>query len=757
MRSIASARVLLLLLCSSALALTVPTGASAQEDDEFADEFEEEEASPAATGDSAEAGEDELQDEEEAALESVAEVEGFDDAEGSESASPTDPASEDDELRARGFRMHNTLYGPTGGLRVVDAAGGATDTFRTQLAFQWFTASDFLVEGDDNDRIGATLSISWAVADFLELFGSISSYANSNTAEQPELFQVLGDTLIGGKLHHAVLPWMTVGGDLSLLLLNTVGDIGVVAGGTSVGFRGNVTADLRRLEQPLPLVLRFNLQYLLDNSSELIEDVEQRRFDALPDARPMAEENRHLISRVERFALNINRTDRFTFALGVEAPLRAAEDFYVSPLLEWQLAVPVNRQGYDCLFLPKEPGGDEPVDGEDGCLDRQGVSSFPQTLTFGARVLPPVRGFAAFAAFDIGLTGVSTHVREVAATAPWNLLLGFSYAYDTRPPPIPEPVVREVERRVEVQIPPPPKGRVRGTIVEAGAGTAVANAVVAFPGRELTRLQADEQGAFVTYELDPGEVALALTHPEYEDGTCSATIAEAGGDVELRCELTAKPRVGALSGRVLGSGGLPISMARVNVNGPSLHNLTTDSSGRFTQQDLRPGRYTIRVEADGFLITQAEADVVVRQTAQPEITLVERPRQPLVQVRRREITIKRQINFATDSATIESSSFALMQEIADVMLRNPQIRRIEIQGHTDNTGRAERNTQLSQERADSVRSWLIQNGVAADRLEARGYGPTRPLVPNITAANRARNRRVQFIIQDQAESATPTP
>ena len=120
-----------------------------------------------------------------------------------------------------------------------------------------------------------------------------------------------------------------------------------------------------------------------------------------------------------------------------------------------------------------------------------------------------------------------------------------------------------------------------------------------------------------------------------------------------------------------------------------------------------------------------------------------------------EIVIRRQINFATDSDVIDASSTPPLAEIADVMLRNPQITKIELQGHTDNVGSADHNLDLSQRRADSVRRWLVeQGGVEAGRLEAKGYGATRPLVPNITPSNRARNRRSQFIIVEQT---TPTP
>jgi outer membrane protein OmpA-like peptidoglycan-associated protein len=71
---------------------------------------------------------------------------------------------------------------------------------------------------------------------------------------------------------------------------------------------------------------------------------------------------------------------------------------------------------------------------------------------------------------------------------------------------------------------------------------------------------------------------------------------------------------------------------------------------------------------------------------------------------------------------------------------------VEIQGHTDNSGSRDGNQRLSDARANAVRDWLVKAGVAGGRLKAKGYGQDRPLAPNVTEANRAKNRRVQFII-----------
>jgi outer membrane protein OmpA-like peptidoglycan-associated protein len=77
------------------------------------------------------------------------------------------------------------------------------------------------------------------------------------------------------------------------------------------------------------------------------------------------------------------------------------------------------------------------------------------------------------------------------------------------------------------------------------------------------------------------------------------------------------------------------------------------------------------------------------------------------------------------------------------------VKRIRIEGHTDDVGGTKKNMELSQARAESVRNFLIRKGVEADRLQAVGYGDTRPLDKRKTPDARAKNRRVEFIIVEQ--------
>ena len=83
--------------------------------------------------------------------------------------------------------------------------------------------------------------------------------------------------------------------------------------------------------------------------------------------------------------------------------------------------------------------------------------------------------------------------------------------------------------------------------------------------------------------------------------------------------------------------------------------------------------------------------------------------------------------------------------IADYLKAHPGLS-VRIEGHTDNTGPEELNLTLSQQRADMVREYLIQRGIAGSRMEAKGYGSSRPLNGNSTPEEQRANRRVEFII-----------
>jgi outer membrane protein OmpA-like peptidoglycan-associated protein/uncharacterized protein YidB (DUF937 family) len=102
------------------------------------------------------------------------------------------------------------------------------------------------------------------------------------------------------------------------------------------------------------------------------------------------------------------------------------------------------------------------------------------------------------------------------------------------------------------------------------------------------------------------------------------------------------------------------------------------------------------------------------------------------------------INFSTGSAQIPEYSMVFLNTAAGVIKMAPAGMVIEIGGHTDNTGDPAANLALSQQRANAVRAYLIQQGVPDAQITAKGYGDTRPVASNDTDEGRFRNRRIEF-------------
>ncbi len=554
-----SSALILACLLASGLPGGILTGdasrAHAQFDDEFDDAFDE--VDEPAEDDAAGAPEEESEYSDfESDLDDFVESDGFEeetpertegtDADASEEIEEAEESDEEGEeidprdLPSDGhrFRLGNTLFGPTGGLRIPHALGQPAGTFRVQLALEFMAKNGFLQPDDSHSRVGGAFALSWGVHENVELYGSLASYATSNTSDFPNLLIVLGDVELGAKVGFPLSDVTSLGGDVAFLLPTGSG-LGPAFDSLGVRLRANASLDLRGRTNPIPFIARFSAGYTFDRSENLVRDEENARYDALPDPAPRDEETRHLVTRAERNALSIDRTDFFHLGIGFEAPIEIGEDMMISPMLEYALDVPVNRQGYTCAFIPSEPGGSEPAPGDDDCLEREGFSAFPQLLTLGARFLPPVKGLSVVAALDVGLTGRTADqaVRELSQTAPWKLWIGLGYAHDARAPQIPPPVEREVV--VEREIPPelPPTGRVRGRVLESEGDTGIPGATIHFEEPSRTALRVADDGSFVSYQFDPGTVRMRIEAPGHAGGGCEATIGEEGGDQDVVCRL----------------------------------------------------------------------------------------------------------------------------------------------------------------------------------------------------------------------------
>lgn len=718
-----------------------------------------------AAGISAEAAVDTGDDE--AGLEVDAGEQPADDAE--EEAEAADPNAERN-YRLESLKEQNSLNGSTGLLRVVQASSGAPGTFRFSLLAGYFGTSGFLcnstspcptaVDGaaddadeDSVDRVSMHLGLSATLFSFLEASFSMRNMSTSSSRSRPRLLQVLGDTTLGVKAFVPVERDQIFqgGGQLELMFMNGTGGVGLDGGGTSFAIRGLGSLALDNRTNPddaIPLRFHTNIGWLFDNSAALVEDVEKNEP---PNGRG---EN---IQRSERFGLDINRVDSFQIGLGAEFvhPI-------VRPFLEWTLDVPVNRRKYTCDENEADARGEL-------CLAKaQRLSTAPSRLSLGARVFPwPDHGLSLLAGVDIGTGATSDFIDEVAPEPPYNLWFGLAWAVDTVPP---VPVIHRVEKPVAAAPLPPPF--VLGSIVDKASGQPVPNASVRFEGRALNGFITGEDGIFRTFPLGPGNYTFAVTAKGYRDGSCVVNVPSPGevapppaaptapnavpdpavshGEVALRCELEALPQLGNVAGSLLDNETqLPVPGARVKIRdlrGRELE-LAADPSGTFRFQNVPPGRVTIIAEAVGYLTSTNEFTIKALEDTPARVLLNKRPTVPNILVTTRELKLRKQVHFQTDSAEILPDSMAILEELADVLKTRADIKAVEIQGHTDNAGSPPYNLKLSESRAQAVVDTLVKSGVDPLRLEARGYGDTKPLVPNSTEANKAKNRRVQIIIK----------
>lgn len=703
------------------------------------------------------------------------------------------------ELRRLTLKLGTTERAASGLLRVSEAYSGDPGTFRLGLLASFSSAKGFLCDGtseqgceylvpgspqsDKVSRIGADLALSLTFTEFLEAFVGLHAYATSNDQGRPQLLQVLGDTNWGlkGFLPHRPGRIFGLGGELELWLLNGTGGVGINGDGTGFAMRLLGSADLTNrvaVEDRVPFRAHFNLGYRFNNAGKLVEETELLRG---------GEDGLSRITRIERFGLDIARVNAVELGFGVETPFE-----YVRPFLEWTFDIPhAPGEKYACNTDRLQPG--------DGCmaLDK-GWSTTPSRIGLGARVYPVIEGLSALLAFEIATGGSREFIEEVVPEIPWAFRLGLGWAADARKP---APIVQQVEVERLVEAPQDLERVVLGQVVDQTTGTPVSNAVVRFSGRAITGMITGEDGAFRTIDLEPGDYTFAIQADGYRDAECQvsvpvdapATAAPFPGDpaagipgpasatptpelgvggnplpaaapvapgitvgvdgkleVGLRCPVAALPKVGIVLGAAVDAAtGAPIPGARVKIQdklGRQLE-LSADGAGAFRFENVPPGPVKLFVEAPDYLRAVGEVEVEARQENRARLPLNKRPQQSRVVVTTTELKLKDQVHFEHDSARILAESNAVIEEIADTLRRHPEIQRVEIQGHTDNTGTAAYNKRLSQERAESVVKALITLGVAESRLEARGYGQEQPIVPNVSDANRAKNRRVQLLIR----------
>ncbi len=137
----------------------------------------------------------------------------------------------------------------------------------------------------------------------------------------------------------------------------------------------------------------------------------------------------------------------------------------------------------------------------------------------------------------------------------------------------------------------------------------------------------------------------------------------------------------------------------------------------------------------------------IAEDPQPQVALVQEPEQILTEEEAVEGLLQTLdlsgITFLFGSDEITAEGIVILNDVVRILNQHPEFD-IAIEGHTDNTGDKNLNLELSQQRAASVMNYLISQGIQSERLNATGYGESKPIASNDTAEGRATNRRIDF-------------
>lgn len=598
------------------------------------------------------------------------------------------------------------LEGGVGLQHMAAAWGGEFGTYRIAILGQYYTGSDTIRFNDENTFFGGNLLFEASPVDHFSANLRLQTRNNVNTFGRPEAMLSQGDLSLGLKGYFNVTQGVTLGGDVNLYVPTEFGGTGLTFDGMSVRPRLLASFSFAELADPsVNLNAHFNIGYRIDRSENLVPD------DVIP-------------TRVERFAYGISAYDALEIGLGFEY-----EFPYVSPFVAWNLAIPVNGASGVC-DQPNLP-----------CVADAGFASYPDVISFGVKA-EPIENLGLHAGLDIGLT--SEDAAALPVTLPWQAVFGLQWTID--PHPKIEYIEKEVEKTHDV---PAPEAFVVGVVTDRETAKPIGGAIVRYPMGGETAQATDESGTFRSYGYAPGStVRFAISHPDYEAVDVDRTLPAEPGDHELRIQLKALAKLAEVVGGIEDEQGNPITGATVRITGPEEKSLQPDASGRF-KVTVKPGQYSVAVSAPGYLTRGRDVKVEAEKISDLQFVLKPEPKESLVELKDDKIEIRQTIYFETGKATILPRSFPLLEQVTAVLAENPQIKLVTIGGHTDDVGSDEFNLELSQQRAEAVRRFLIDQGIGADRLVAKGFGETQPLLPNTSTRNRSVNRRVEFKITER--------
>jgi hypothetical protein len=630
----------------------------------------------------------------------------------------------------------NSLRGPVGLFYTSLADVGDKYTFRFHLHTDFFVKNNFFccegtTDGDHHARLRGAVNLGFTFTEWTEVYFNINSSANRNTRDQgarqdpPSVF-ALGDINFGVKGAYRFLGGgVGLGGQVGLGLIS--GSERLRTSRVNFDFAVILGADLRYLTQKhIPMRITGNIGWTLDNSRKLVE------WGAIDD----------LLSReVLRFSSGVNHS-RLNTKIAVDFPIRLgkSKQYGLDPVIEynWDVAT-VQEEAF--VELTEQFGGSP--------LKR---SQAWMTLGLRANVY---EGLFLNAAVDVGTTSPSYEFGP--PVPPYQVILGMGWSID------PKPRVKQVPVPIDDGSSQPVlEGRILGRVADL-EGNPIADAKVSFPGLASNVILTDAAGMFTSFRFPEGPVSISV---ELADGSVVEQMADVrvGEDAQVDIIADVAASTGedpVFDGTFLGKDGIGLPVS-VMLEGMGIQEtFESDATGRIAIA-LPLGEYTATITAAGYEpktvpFTLAEDGAIVSETLSvigsgggggAGGALIETP---LISGNKYRLRVKRGPHYSGDDVDTDRSAESLDQ-LASFLQQHPEYGTIEVRVHTDDRGNPKKR---SQSRADAVVAYLVGKGVAASRLEAKGWGDRDPVAVNITSDGRAKNNRTEFKVRDFDETKVP--
>lgn len=621
------------------------------------------------------------------------------------------PAAADHHVADSGASLPN-LYGQAGVLRTTNAdprphlsLAGTTQAYFTYYA-------DFLVDGiaDPDALAGANVAVSAGLFDLFELAVASRASSNANGARGASLFSV-GDLYPSLKTSLAFSP-VAFGLDLRAHLPTRFDAVGFDFTNSAFTAQGLFSLDLTGMGVPVRANLNGGYVFQLGKY-------------AVAGGAGVFEDNPNFYDGVDGALLALATQqwfyDQAVGGLSLEVPLPFVTP-YVEAWYQTAVGVPANRgkagAAYDYL-------NDAHIIVTPGVRIRLGTAL---AFDLGA---------------DVGLTGngggVAPTLAQVVEGTPvnplWVARVGLSLQIDPAGAP-PPPAARGVDT-----------GQLKGCVVDQ-EGKPVPGAVVEGAVLLGARLVTDDTGCFTTPALPVGEQQLLVSHPRAAQKVPIGGMVDADAIQSVQAKLTLSAAVAATVTTGAGGGNGQVAGFVTNkddvaidaelevwdARGPRPAGRTT--AGAFDLA-VSAGTSMVVARADGYLAQGTEVHVGAGARELASLALKKEPKKRSVTLEKDHLSKANKVPFESKRARLQNTAEFLLDEVVDVLLRNPTLR-VRVEVYSEPAAVEAESQKLADDRAAAVVDYLVKHGVWPGRLEAKGVA--------LPAAEAEKGRRTEFVV-----------